>query len=121
MSAGVLDAGAALQQRLEQVADDAERGDAGADERGAATVRAGKHQARAKRERQRAEHHPADRPFERLLRTDRRRKRPPAERAAGVVLRRVADRRSRPCISRTASPSRRRTRTAASAPSGSPM
>ena len=38
-----------------------------------------------------ADHEAADRAFDGLLRADRRRQRPPAERAAGVVLRRVAD------------------------------
>ena len=70
--------------------------------------------------RQRAEHEPADRPFERLLRTDRRRQRPAAERAAGVVLGRVADRRS--SASAAGRASRPPTpRTAAIAPSGRPM
>ena len=39
----------------------------------------------------RSEDEPAKRPFERLLRADRRRQRTAPERAAGVVLRRVAD------------------------------
>ena len=53
--------------------------------------RRGEHVAAADRHRQRAEHHPADRSLDGLLRADRRRQRPSAERAAGVVLRRVAD------------------------------
>ena len=64
---------------------------AGAEQREQRDRRVGKTQRAADDQRERAEDEAADRPFDGLLRADRRRQRPAAERAAGVVLRRVAD------------------------------
>ena len=118
----VLDAGAALQQRLEQVADDAERAmprrPAPAAEHAAPP---GNTQAPPNDHRRASPNtHAADRAFDGLLRADRRRQRLAAERAAGVVLaeslttmhqRSAAARPRRPAIGADA----------ASAPSGRPM
>ena len=59
--------------------------------RAAATGTAGSHQRADDARTQRAEDEAADRALDGLLRADRRRQRAPAERAPGVVLRRVAD------------------------------
>ena len=90
----VLHAGAALEERLEEIAEHAEQGDEHADDGARESVERHEvqHARAGDRPCNRRGGEPADRAFDGLGRTDGRRQLPPPERAPGVVLRRVADR-----------------------------